>query len=157
MQPFAGEAALGTPAVTNGGGSSGLRFLDDFATACTGCTFNFINLHFYLQRSDVNTVQFSEALKKHLDVSLPAIQAKHVSLKGLPVMLGEFWLTGATDTEGANLIEDIIPYLDGNENVMGYQAFGGLWKGNFLNAAGTGLDAAGEKYNTYSAQATAAL
>lgn len=58
-------------------------------------------------------------------------------------------------------MEDLLPYLDGNPTVMGYQAFGGLWKGvsNFIKPDGTGLTLAGQKYNTYSAapQATAAL
>ena len=89
MQPFAGQAALGTPAVTNGGGAAGLAYLDSFAGNCTGCSFNFINVHFYLQRSDVNTVQFSEAIKQHIDVNIPTIQEKHDSLKGLPIMIGE--------------------------------------------------------------------
>jgi hypothetical protein len=45
-------------------------------------------------------------------------------------------------------MDDLIPYLDSNANILGYQAFGGLWKGNFINDAGTGLTIAGQKYNT---------
>lgn len=46
---------------------------------------------------------------------------------------------------------DLLPYLDGNDIIMGYQAFGGLWEGNFITADGTGLSPAAQKYNTYSA------
>lgn len=40
----------------------------------------------------------------------------------------------------------ILPYLDGNDQIIGYQAFGGLFKGNFINADGTGLTPAGAVY-----------
>ena len=46
---------------------------------------------------------------------------------------------------------DLLPYLDGNDKIMGYQAFGGLWEGNFITPDGTGLTPAAQKYNTYSA------
>lgn len=46
MQPFAGKAKLGSPAITNGGGSMGLSWLSSFMTACSGCQIDFgmINL-----------------------------------------------------------------------------------------------------------------
>ena len=50
----------------------------------------------------------------------------------------------------------LLPYLDQNTNVLGYQAFGGLWEGNFINSDGTGLTTAGQKYNTMSAAAPSA-
>lgn len=37
---------LGSPAVTNG--PSGLTYLSYFMTACTGCTIDFINVHWYV-------------------------------------------------------------------------------------------------------------
>ncbi len=93
LQPFAGQVALGTPAVTNGGSPSGLTYLDAFATDCANCTFDFINVHFYLQRSDVDTAQFASALKEHIDVKVPAVQAKHANLKDLPIVIGEVRFT----------------------------------------------------------------
>jgi len=53
-------------------------------------------------------------------------------------------------------MDDLLPYLDSNPNVLGYHAFGGLWEGNFINSAGTGLTKAGQKYNTMSAAPAAA-
>lgn len=50
----------------------------------------------------------------------------------------------------------LLPYLDANPNVLGYQAFGGLWEGNFITPDGTGLTAAGQKYKTMSAAAPTA-
>lgn len=53
-------------------------------------------------------------------------------------------------------MDDLLPWLDGNSNVLGYQAFGGLWEGNFINDAGTGLTPAGSKYKTMTAAPAAA-
>lgn len=45
MQPYAGKAKLGAPAVTNGGGSMGLDWLAAFLDACDGCTIDFVAIH----------------------------------------------------------------------------------------------------------------
>ena len=50
----------------------------------------------------------------------------------------------------------LLPYLDANPNVLGYQALGGLWEGNFITPDGTGLTPAGQKYKGMSPTATAA-
>lgn len=151
MQPFYDPAhvALGTPAITNGGGTTGLNYLDTFVSICEACNFNFINIHFYLQRSDVNTTQFAQILRQYIDVDVPALQAKHANLKGLPVVLGEFWLMGASDDEGVVMLKEVLPYLDGNARVLAYQAFGGLWKGNWILQDGSGLTPAGQVYASF--------
>ena len=45
-------------------------------------------------------------------------------------------------------MDELLPYLDGNPNVLGYQAVGGLWEGQFITSDGTGLTPAGQKYKT---------
>ncbi|PVH68028.1 glycoside hydrolase family 128 protein, partial [Cadophora sp. DSE1049] len=47
MQPFAGKAKLGSPAVTNGGGHMGLGWLKDFLLGCSSCTVDFVAIHWY--------------------------------------------------------------------------------------------------------------
>ena len=89
MQPYYGEVQLGTPAITNGGGSNGLAYLEAFVEACTGCSFDFVNVHYYLQSSDVNTTQYIQALQDYIDIDVPAVQAKHPSIAGLPIFIGE--------------------------------------------------------------------
>lgn len=89
MQPFYGQVQLGTPAVTNGGGETGLQYLSNFVGNCTSCSFNFINVHYYLYRSDVNTTQFTSALKDYIENKVPAVQAQHKALQGLPIFIGE--------------------------------------------------------------------
>ena len=51
MQPFAGRAKLGAPAVTNGGSPVGLTYLGYFIGNCTDCTIDFIPIHWYDQRN----------------------------------------------------------------------------------------------------------
>lgn len=41
MQPYAGVAKLGSPAITNGGGTWGVNWLMSFMSHCTNCTIDF--------------------------------------------------------------------------------------------------------------------
>ena len=88
MQPHFGTVQLGTPAVTNGGGSAGLTYLDDFVQLCTGCAYNFVNVHFFVDRSDMDVTQYIQALKDYINTNVPAAQAKHKALTGLPIAIG---------------------------------------------------------------------
>lgn len=45
MNPFSGRAYLGAPAVTNG--PSGMEWLKEFLSLCTGCHIDFVPLHWY--------------------------------------------------------------------------------------------------------------
>ena len=85
MQPYYGTVQLGTPAVTNGG----LNYLESFLNLCTGCTFNFVNVHFFVDRSEMNVAQFISALQNYVGVTVPAVQAKHAAVKGLPIVIGQ--------------------------------------------------------------------
>lgn len=89
MQPYYGTVQLGTPAVTNGGGQAGLTYLDNFASICTGCAFNFVNVHFFVDRSEMSVAQYVQALKDYVDIHVPAVQAKHEQLNGLPIAIGK--------------------------------------------------------------------
>ncbi|CAF9928067.1 MAG: hypothetical protein ALECFALPRED_003939 [Alectoria fallacina] len=146
MQPYYGTVQLGTPAVNCGGGQAGLTYLEDFVQLCTGCAYNFVNLHYFVDRSQVNVTQYIQGLKDCVGLSVPAVQAKHEPLVGLPIVIGEFWLTGASEDEAGDLMDELLPWLDSNANVLFYQAFGGLLEGGFVNAAGTGLTPAGKAY-----------
>lgn len=89
MQPFYGQVQLGTPAVTNGGGQTGLQYLSNFVGNCTDCSFNFINVHHYLQRSDFNVTGYAQALKDYIENDIPAVQSQYKALEGLPIFIGE--------------------------------------------------------------------
>lgn len=95
MQPYYGTVQLGTPAVTCGGGQAGLTgltgltYLEDFVQLCTGCAYNFVNVHYFVDRSQMNVTQYIQALKDYVGISVPAVQAKHEPLVGLPIVIGE--------------------------------------------------------------------
>ena len=168
MQPNYGTVQLGTPAVTNRGGPAGLTYLEDFVQLCVGCAYNFVNVHFFVDRDQMNVAQYIHALKVYIEADVPAIQARHKPLTGLPIAIGEvstlplnvpsrshhrltpsqFWLTGASEDEAGTLMDELLPWLDNNANVLFYQAAGGLFAGAFVNAAGTGLTPAGTAYGT---------
>lgn len=170
VQPFKGQAALASPAITNGGGATGLGFLENFVGQCRDCHFDIINVHHYVNRWDVGVDQAVSAVKSFLTKDVAAFQAKHPQFQNTKICIGEvcpfsprfpayfadqalmmtliqFWLWGASDEEGADYLRKLLPWLDGNSNVACYQAFGGLWKGNFINSAGTGLSRSGQVYH----------
>lgn len=90
MMPLKGlGASLCTPAVTNGGGATGLGYLESFLSECPDCHFDAINIHHYVQRSDVNVDQAVSALKSYIETNVAALQQKHNQLKGLKIILGE--------------------------------------------------------------------
>lgn len=89
MQPNYGTVQLGTPAVTNGGGQAGLTYLEDFVNLCIGCAYNFVNVHFFVDRSEMNVTQYIQALQAYINTDVPAVQANHAPLLGLPIAIGE--------------------------------------------------------------------
>lgn len=90
MMPLKGRGAgLATPAVTNGIGTTGLNYLETFVGFCQGCSFDVINVHHYVQRSDCNVKQAVATFKNYIDVVIPAVQAKHKQLQGIPICIGE--------------------------------------------------------------------
>ncbi|KAL8850465.1 MAG: hypothetical protein Q9221_004607 [Calogaya cf. arnoldii] len=147
IQPFKGQVALASPAITNGGGATGLAFLQDFIGQCADCHFDIINVHHYVNRWDVNVDQAVSAVKSFLTKDVAAFKAKNSQFQNAKICLGEFWLWGASDDDGAAYLRALLPWLDGNNDVACYQAFGGLWEGNFINNAGTGLSKSGQVYH----------
>ncbi|KAI4101402.1 MAG: hypothetical protein LQ339_005051 [Xanthoria mediterranea] len=147
IQPFKGLVALASPAITNGGGDTGLGFLEKFVGECRDCHFDIINVHHYVNRWEVNVEQAVSAVKSFLTKDVAAFKAKHPQFQGARICLGEFWLWGASDEDGAAYLRALLPWLDGNNDVACYQGFGGLWQGNFINNAGTGLSKSGQVYH----------
>ena len=79
MNPFAGKARLGAPAVTNGGSPMGLTWLKGFMDACSAdCKIDFVPIHWY--DSATNAANF----KKH-------VQNAH-DQTGKPIWITEVWI-----------------------------------------------------------------
>lgn len=89
IQPFQGLVALASPAITNGGGDTGLGFLEKFVGECRDCHFDIINVHHYVNRWDVNVEQAVSAVKSFLTKDVAAFKAKHPQFQGARICLGE--------------------------------------------------------------------
>jgi hypothetical protein len=129
MQPFAGQAKLVSPAVTNGGSEMGLQWTKEFLGNCTGCTVDAIALHWYSN--------YALDLQNH-------IQSAY-SMFGKPIWVTEFGLTGSTDAQVESFLQTIEPWMDSQSFVERYAYFG-AFTGYLLNSAGTGLSAYGSVY-----------
>jgi len=126
MQPFAGKAKLGAPAVTNGGGQMGLQYMQNFIGNCSGCTIDFVNIHWY--DSATNYAYF----KSHVEQAY--------SMSNLPVWITEFAGSGTTDQQN-EFLQVVLPWLDAQPYVAGYAYFmvtdGVLVTGDSLSELGS--------------------
>lgn len=109
IQPFAGKAKLGSPAVTNGPAPMGLAYLKSFLAACDGCTIDFVPLHWYDAASNV------DGFKSHINDMAEAAG-------GRKLWITEFGATGSTE-EQEEFLRQVIPWLDSNDSVERYAYF----------------------------------
>jgi len=116
MNPFAGKALLGGPAVTNSmQPGQGLAWLQAFVDACNGeCHIDFFPVHWYDPTGNM------DSLKQHLDKT-------HDIADGKPVWLSEFGLGGAgSQDQQVSFLNQVLPYLDQTSYVERYAYFGVL-------------------------------
>lgn len=125
MQPFAGKAKLGSPAVTNGPAPMGIAYYQSFMAACDGCTVDFIPMHWYDAAS--NVVGFKQHISDMNDVA-----------GGRKLWITEFGASGSTE-EQEEFLRQVIPWLDGQDYVERYAYFyadGVLTQNNAVSALG---------------------
>lgn len=140
MQPFAGKALLGSPAVTNGGAPYGLTWLSNFIDQCTGCQIDFIVIHWYS-----NKWAGANYFKSQVEA------ARQVA-NGRPIWVTEFGLDYSdgtyTDADVQAFLEEVMPWMDEQSDVHRYAYF--MDTNNMLmNSAGTGMSDTGAIYNNY--------
>ncbi|KAK8858966.1 hypothetical protein IAR55_003198 [Kwoniella newhampshirensis] len=140
MQPFAGKALLGSPAVTNQGSPGGLTYLENFIGNCTGCTIDFIVLHWYS-----NKWAGANYLMSH-------VEAARKVAGGRPIWITEFGLDNSdgtyTQDDLHSFLKTVLPWLDAQPDVHRYAYFMDT-PGMLINSAGTGLSDTGVLYNNY--------
>jgi hypothetical protein len=116
MNPLAGQVSIGSPAVTNGAGTSpsmGIDWLNEFFRACAGqCVLNFIAFHWY---SEVGQM---DDFKQHVQNVIG--NATHNGVD--KVWLTEFAATGS-DSDVANFITEATAFLDPLDSVERYAYF----------------------------------
>ncbi|PNS21108.1 Phospholipase D1 [Sphaceloma murrayae] len=137
MNPLSGKAKIGSPAVTNGGGSSmGLGYQESFLGACDGaCKIDFLNMHWY---GDKQNAVYNFQLQVNKTLAL-----------GQKYGIGEVWVTefglnDGTDAEKADFVTKVAGWMDGMAAVGGYAYF--MTSDGILNK-GTGISPVlGEAY-----------
>ncbi|KAI4745822.1 hypothetical protein E4T50_03821 [Aureobasidium sp. EXF-12298] len=140
MEPFAGKALLGSPAVTNAGSPMGLTWLGNFMGNCTGCHIDFINIHWYS-----NKWAGANYFKQQ-------VQAAHAMSGGRPVWITEFGLDssegGYNTTELQSFLEEVMDWMDSQSYVQRYAYFMDT-TGMLMNSDGSGMSDTGAMYNSY--------
>jgi Glycosyl hydrolase catalytic core len=131
MQPFAGKARLGAPAVTNGAAPGGLAWLTSFLSACTGCTIDVVPIHWY--DSATNAAYFKSYVAQ-----------AYAAGGNRPIWITEFGASGSDDQVEA-FFQDVLPWLDAQPYVERYAYFMAA-PGLLLDGAGNALSAIGSAY-----------
>lgn len=150
MQPFAGKALLGAPAVTTSGPPDGLTWLQYFLGNCTGCTIDFVNVHWYS-----NKYAGANYFESFIN-STRATRDMFAETKGKPIWVTEFGLTnegadGAppyTDADLQAFLQQVMPWMDQQSDIDRYAYFMDA-PGILIDNAGTGLSGNGIVYNNF--------
>lgn len=118
MNPYAGQAKIGSPAITNGGPSGGtdgmgLSWMQNFFDKCAGkCKVDFLAFHWYDSAS--NIAYFKNYIKSVIDMAKKNGVSK--------VWLTEFAASGSKQ-EIAKFLGEVLPWLDSIDEVERYAYF----------------------------------
>lgn len=134
MASLVGKVEIGSPAITNGAGTSplmGVDWLDQFFKECgTSCPVDFVAYHWYATADSI------DYFKQHTQ-DVINVAAKYGVSK---VWLTEFQPSGTADAQAA-FMKEAVPFLDSTPAVERYAAFmasdGALLSGGSLNAVGS--------------------
>jgi Glycosyl hydrolase catalytic core len=135
MNPYAGQAKIGSPAITNGGPSGGtdgmgLGWLQNFFDKCNGnCKVDFLSFHWY------DSAQNVAYFKNYVQDVITMAKKNGVN----KVWLTEFAADGS-DEQVAKFLSEVLPWMDGNDAVERYAYFmcsdGKLVSGSGMSAVG---------------------
>ncbi|KIW41441.1 hypothetical protein, variant [Exophiala oligosperma] len=131
VAPLSGQVQIGSPAVTNGAGTSplmGIDWLNAFFKACAGqCNIDFVAFHWYADAGQIANFQ------QHVQDVIDAASSNGVN----KVWLTEFGATGS-DSDVANFLSQAVEYLEGQSAVERYAYFmcsdGILVNGNSISS-----------------------
>lgn len=135
MQPFAGQATLVGPAITNGGAPMGTTWLDTFMDECDklGCQVDAIAGHIYGSASDAD----------YYKTYITSLGSRY---PGKPLLMTEIGVsdTSTSVADQTALIDTLVPFLDGLDTVTHYAWF--MAAADLLVDADGSLNALGEAY-----------
>ncbi|KUJ24693.1 uncharacterized protein LY89DRAFT_548228, partial [Mollisia scopiformis] len=107
MNPFAGKAYLGAPAVSNG--PTGLPWLTQFLELCTGCHIDFVPIHWYDKAT--NEAYFKSYIGQAVAVA-----------ESLRLSITEFNGAG-TEAQQEAFLTTVLPWLDSQTYILQYAWF----------------------------------
>ncbi|MCJ1475090.1 hypothetical protein MMC13_003750 [Lambiella insularis] len=147
IQPYACQVALGSPAVTNSGApGASLTYLEWFLGNCTGCTVDFVAVHWY---SNIYAFDYFQEF----------VEAAYAAGGNRPLWITEFGMDGTyPDWMVQSFMRTAVSWLDSLEYVARYAWFGaytgsensaGADSGMEINEDGTGLSPEGKIFNSY--------
>ncbi|KAH8705566.1 hypothetical protein BGW36DRAFT_393148 [Talaromyces proteolyticus] len=133
MTPFANQATLVSPAVTNGVGDNlGLTWMESWLQACNGaCGATVMAIHYYANTDTSDFYNF---------VNNAASLASQYGMSS--VWITEFQNTGTSDQQ-VSFLQEVIPWLNNNTDVGRYAYF---YVADQYLLSGTSLSAIGEAY-----------
>lgn len=130
MNPFQGQARIGTPSVTNGGGSMGLSWLQSWFSACGGgCAADFVNLHIY---GVPPTVFLDHLLKAH-------------QMFNKPVWITEFGFFGS-DSEINSNVAEVINQIEKNSTFAFVERYAYFMAAEGIMVKGSGMSTYGNTF-----------
>lgn len=139
MNPFAGQALLGAPAVTNAGSPYGLTYLSNFLSQCPKCHVDFINVHWYSNKY-AGAAYFEEFM-----TSVKAVAG------GRPVWVSEYGLTDEnpyTEHELVEFLKTTMSWMDQQPWIARYAYFMDT-PGVLMGPGGKKKSQAGVAYDTW--------
>ncbi|GAB7349060.1 hypothetical protein MBLNU459_g8022t1 [Dothideomycetes sp. NU459] len=141
MQPFAGKALLGAPAVTNVGGANyGLGWLEQFLGNCTSCQIDFIPIHWYSNK----WAGFNYFKQQ--------VEAARAIAGGRPIWVTEFGLDSSdgtySDADLQAFLKQAMAWMDTQSDVHRYAYFMDT-PGMLITQDGSAMSDVGILYNNY--------
>ncbi len=136
MNKYAGSGwKLGSPSVTNGViNGMGLTYLSNFLDACTGCTVDFVPVHWYGCTNNCPVETDAQQFKDHITLAMAAARGK-------PIWIPEFQHLGSLESQ-KTFLDLVLPWLDdpAQDQIQRYAYFmvfdGFLTSGGQLNEVG---------------------
>ena len=106
MQPYSGQASLGSPAVLQN--TNDFNWLSEFLDACDslGCDIGFIAIHWMWEASQVES--FKTAITNATTIA-----------NGKPVWVDNFSASG-TDEEQQAFLNEVVPWMEANDAIERY-------------------------------------
>ena len=144
MQPFAGKARLGAPAVTNSPNTgAGLDWLKTWLGLTTDCTVDYVPIHWYNQADPSDPIENHIAnLKEHIDEAVKVVGNK-------PLWVTEWGLTTTDPDQRLRFTKAALDYFDTHPHIERHSYFG-VFAGQLMKASdGHQLDTLGQAWADY--------